>query len=780
MSLKSHKDTLLKKNKVKKKKKKKDAFVSPLKDYVYTKSSKKKVVAYIRVSTKKEGQLTSIKNNQPVLFRRLFREKDIKENYELLAYYPESYSGTKIIRPVFQVLLQDAGLDITKQEFQTYPNPLQPKKTLTSLKLELRIVRARKFDEIWVKSTSRFARNIDIKSVLDMLKANKVIVRFLDIDMSTDTDDSIDIYSKILSDMRYSEKLSKDIAASRAFGHEEKRLVGTGKEFGYDYHKSSAYKEGSYTINEDEAEIVRFIYNTYLNGFEGKEYGMHKLSKLLAEDLPNKRVMLTRKGKPFGKSTIQRMLKNPMYKGYRAFGKYTHDGSVFDLDRKVITTDAKPEKVDGIPVLIEEDVWEAVQQKIKKRTVKRDGKIEPVNRSKKKYTKQLVCGRCGNNFRFDNNRGNSFYICASKKSKGYDYCQVNNVYSKDLDNFIDNLAESDYNELFKVDIETKLNTILNFIQKALFNFKLTDTKNEHDTLNDMIKLTETKLDALLDTDDINNIDFLSDSISRLKKDLQYYNKELETLNTPIIEKFNTLDSLFVSIDSIINYYEDMTSVYTKEDILEKLDKIMVYGVRPLDVNLPHTPILVPLFKSSDDFVDELLDSFDIPLSNEVIVESGIEYFDTIDEFINDKELNTLLKEYLSEFDSIEDAKEYAENDKQIPANLLTYIMYFDTLEEALSDDKISPFSKKLLAKDFIYATKRNKSYSELPFNLSDLDFMYGENVKMLNEYGEEVVDTGYMFDFGVAGDTPISIIKDKLTTLKQAYNSIKTDYEREV
>ena len=65
-------------------------------------------------------------------------------------------------------------------------------------------------------------------------------------------------------------------------------------------------------MNEDEAKIVKRIYEIYASG----DIGIRKVGKKLEEE-----GILTKKGETFAYSTIKNILTNPKYKGTRRQGR---------------------------------------------------------------------------------------------------------------------------------------------------------------------------------------------------------------------------------------------------------------------------------------------------------------------------------------------------------------------------------------------------------------------------------------------------------------------------
>ena len=91
------------------------------------------------------------------------------------------------------------------------------------------------------------------------------------------------------------------------------QAVMSGAPYGYRYVKKSDHMEGFWEIDETQAQVVRDVFDRYVNG--GVSIG--ELARGLTE-----RGVQTKTGKTrWDRSTIWAMLRNPAYRGQAAFGK---------------------------------------------------------------------------------------------------------------------------------------------------------------------------------------------------------------------------------------------------------------------------------------------------------------------------------------------------------------------------------------------------------------------------------------------------------------------------
>lgn len=241
-----------------------------------------------------------------------------------------------------------------------------------------------KFDVIVIKSQDRLMRNVkDWYIFVDKLVTNgKKLYIYME-NSFYKTDDSLITGIKAILAAEYSRDLSKKLNnAHKRREYEGSSVMTNGTMIGYDQ------INGELVINEKEAEIVKLVYNLYLEGNSIKTI-CKKLEDMNILNSHNKR---------YGVSTIRRMLRNEKYKGTMICNKYHKD---FDT-KKVIKND-KSEWIiheHRIPIIIEETMWNKVQALMNSKSYsdkngllrgKKESGSEPLRR-------KLVCGECGANF----------------------------------------------------------------------------------------------------------------------------------------------------------------------------------------------------------------------------------------------------------------------------------------------------------------------------------------------------------------------------------------------
>ena len=270
-----------------------------------------RVTFYARVSTDMDAQLNSLEN-QVQYYTELIRSKP---NWTFVpGYIDEGISGgTTKKREDFNRMIRDARNGL--------------------------------FDFIITKEISRFSRSTldSIQYTQELLDYN-VGVLFQNDNINTlDTDSEFRLV--VMAGVAQDEirKLSERIK----FGHRQAikngRVLGNDKLYGYDK------KDCVLSINEEEAEIVRRVFDLYAN----HGMGTRKISQKLLE-----LGYTSREGNAFNVLTIRHMLENPKYKGWYCGNKTqsldyrTKKKAFLDESEWVMYPDPT------IPAIVPEELWD--------------------------------------------------------------------------------------------------------------------------------------------------------------------------------------------------------------------------------------------------------------------------------------------------------------------------------------------------------------------------------------------------------------------------------------
>ena len=241
-------------------------------------------------------------------------------------------------------------------------------------------------DLILTKSITRFARNtVECIQTIRKLKAAGVGIYFEKENINTLTEAS-ELMLTILASVAQGE--SEDFSGNNRWAiisrfEKGTYIVGTPA---YGYWKD---EEGNLIIKESEAEVVRWIFESYLNGM-----GTYVIAKMLNEH----RIPTIREGERWQDGVVKNILLNPVYEG-DALRQRTYTEKQFPFTRKenkgqmnmYLTKDAHP------PIITHEEA-EAVQSimEYRSRTLNMNGEK---SQNRYLFSGRIICGECGSHFR---------------------------------------------------------------------------------------------------------------------------------------------------------------------------------------------------------------------------------------------------------------------------------------------------------------------------------------------------------------------------------------------
>ena len=310
-----------------------------------------RVGAYCRVSTDREDQANSLASQ-----KRYFADYIQQHSGWVLAdiYPDEGLSGTTTRRrEQFNRMIADAE--------------------------------AGKLDLILTKEVSRFARNtVDTLEYTRKLKALGVGVLFLSDNIDTrDNDGELRLTLMASMAQEESRKTSQRVKWGQQRRMEAGVVFGSNSIYGFDL------TDGTLTVKEDEAAVVRHIYHKFLH--EGK--GTYVIARELYEEgIPPPRSTTGR----WSCVMVRRILRNEKYVGDVLQKKFV---TVDYLTHKKVENKGQEEQIllkDHHEAIIDRPTWEAVQTELARRAGKQADRSKYSNR----YwcSGKIRCGNCGSRF----------------------------------------------------------------------------------------------------------------------------------------------------------------------------------------------------------------------------------------------------------------------------------------------------------------------------------------------------------------------------------------------
>jgi len=346
----------------------------------------------------------------------------------------------------------------------------------------IRDAKAGMFDFIITKEISRFSRSTldSIKYTQELLDYN-VGVFFQNDNINTlDTDSEfrLVIMAGVAQDeiRKLSERLKFGFRQAIKNGH----VLGNDKLYGYDK------KDCVLTVNEEEAEIIRIIFDLYGN----QRLGTRTISKRLME-----LGYTSREGNAFNTLTIRHILENPKYKGWYCGNKsqsvdYRTKRNVL-LDESEWVTYPDP----SIPAIVSEELWNRANALYKKRREEMKSHSSGLSfHNRYPYSTKIYCEEHGTTFHrqvIQTKKGQQeVWQCKVYRSHGRAACSAPQIRSSDLDVILSDIFKELVRD--KEKIIDSLVTVLTNIPKEVDYGKLRcQVENEMDDL-------ERKKNRLLD------------------------------------------------------------------------------------------------------------------------------------------------------------------------------------------------------------------------------------------------------------------------------------------
>ena len=387
-----------------------------------------RVAAYCRVSTDDDDQLGSFES------QKLYYEEKIRANPDWVnagIFADEAITGTKVDkRDGFQAMIQKCQNG--------------------------------EIDMILTKSISRFARNtLDTLQYVRMLRERNIAIFFEKENINT-LDMNGELLLTIMSSLAQQEveSLSQNVKMGLKMKMKRGELIGFNGCLGYDYHP----EDKTLTVNEEEAEIVRFIYDMYLQG-----YGTTTIAKRLMEmGKKNKKGEVS-----WHTHGVMGIIKNEKYKGDILLGKtFTTD----PISKRRLANMGEEEQYyirDHHEAIVSRESWdEAERIRLKRAT----NKVVETTGNRERYTRQYAfssmceCAFCGHKLTRRTRHSSSIYEkpvwqCMNATKNGIKNCP----HCKAID---ESILEGAFIEAFGLlagNFEDVLDVVMDAVESSLTN-----------------------------------------------------------------------------------------------------------------------------------------------------------------------------------------------------------------------------------------------------------------------------------------------------------------------
>ncbi|MDR2571938.1 MAG: recombinase family protein [Oscillospiraceae bacterium] len=344
-----------------------------------------------------------------------------------------------------------------------------------------------KIDMVITKAISRFARNtVDTLTYVRQLKEKGIAVFFEEQNINTLTTEG-EFLLTILSSVAQQEV--ENISANVKFGHRARmkagKNVGFRKCLGYEYDT----KTQVFTINEKEAEIVRYIFERYIAG---------KGAQTIARELGEKGYKPLRAEKWAWTSVIA-ILKNVKYKGDLEMGKtYVTDPiskkrlvNLGEKDSYYVASNHEP--------IISADDFDKAQTILNKRgeTIMHKGKRWDKYSRQYPFSSMIYCAFCESVYSRRNLYSGTDYekrvwSCADAVKRGRKVCpdSISKIDEKEL--------EQAFVEAFRLMCSDNKDIITEFLQRVESSLNENSYTKELAKVEKNISYLKTRIDRLLE------------------------------------------------------------------------------------------------------------------------------------------------------------------------------------------------------------------------------------------------------------------------------------------
>lgn len=283
-------------------------------------------------------------------------------------------------------------------------------------------------DAVIVHKLDRFSRD-RYDSAFYKRKLKEKGVQLLSVLENIDGSPESIILESVLEGMSeyYSKNLAREVKKGKNETAHQCKHNGGNPPLGYDIDT-----DGNYVVNPSEAAIVRQIFKMYLQDISYVK---------MAEQL-NKKGHRTKWNRPFTKHSFHDLLKNEKYKGLFLYGK-----TEAPLGKQRIPKQAHIIIEDGVPAIIEPEIWERVNEKMKQNKKRNAAKT-----AKRIYLLSglIYCGDCGEymsgNTRKSGNSTFASYDCTGRRKKK-NGCKMRSVKKEYIESMVlDYMAEEFFND----------------------------------------------------------------------------------------------------------------------------------------------------------------------------------------------------------------------------------------------------------------------------------------------------------------------------------------------
>lgn len=482
-------------------------------------NSKLRVAGYARVSTLREEQEGSY-YSQILHYTQMINEN---QDWELVEVYSDKVTGTQTHkRDDFNRLIDDA--------------------------------KSGKIDLIITKSISRFARNtLDTIKYVRALRDLNVAIKF-EVENINTLEMNGELLLVILSSIAQQdvETISGYVIAGLHSRMERGEIVGFNGCLGYDYDPETKM----ISVNEKEAEIVRYIFDRYINAQKG--------ARTIARECEANE-WVTKKGNPkWGDSAITGILQNEKYYGALEQGKTT---TLNPITKRRLSKFGEGKKYyiekHHTPII---DMYTfAKAEDIRRSRSRNSGKGIRNQQCSHKYTfsSMIECGFCGGGVSRRSHSGGTknkkvVWHCTSAAKVGKKECPP-------CKSIREEVIEEAFVQSFNVMCKDKKELFSGFIDEIKVTLEEKNSKKDLKDTEKQLNSVKMKIDRILDL-------HLEGMIS--ESDYKHKYTKLVDDREQLVKKINELRLSNQDVQELENRLAEMTKVLDSSEPLKQFDEVV--------------------------------------------------------------------------------------------------------------------------------------------------------------------------------------------------------------
>ncbi len=430
----------------------------------------------------------------------------------------------------------------------------------------------KKFDMVISWKINRISRKLsDALKIVDLLEKNNITFKSYSEPFQTDTP-SGKMQFQMMALVGEFERTT--IAQNVKMGMCAKAKSGEwcgGRVLGYDLVQIEALegakrRKTKLTINKNEAEIIKLIFN---------EYAIGKGYKAITGQL-NKLQYKTKKGNNFSVSSIKDIITNPVY-----IGKVRYNVRQNWSEKRRRNINANPIIVDGVhDAIIDIELWDKVQVVLASKV----GKPSRIYDGEYPLTGILKCPKCGagmvimrttNKLADGTKKRIAYYACGNWKNKGTAVCNSNTIRVDKANDYV----FGKISELFSN--EKMIKAIVANVNRERTK-KINPAKKELESIDkelEKLDKKKKKIFELYEDESITKEEFLT-----RKEELNNMVKVLEEQKAPLVVTLSDDVSEEIPYEFIKSILENFSKVLMESESREHKKKLLHMIISEISIN----------------------------------------------------------------------------------------------------------------------------------------------------------------------------------------------------